>query len=105
MVNFTILAIAKSPKRDAGHVIAEFLLTNFTTGPGVTGWIMTAALGTMVWFAAEKRRRRPNGGFEWFYYAHYIGMIIFFVNWQLHGMFCMIREYWLASFSRSLLFR
>jgi len=91
MVNFTILAIAKAPSRDIGRVIVEFLLINFTTGPGLTGWIMTVSLGLMVWFAMEKRRRRPNGGFEWFYYVHYIGMIIFFVNWQLHGMFCMIK--------------
>jgi len=90
MVNFTLLAIAKAPSRNIGRVIFEFLLINFTTGPGVTGWIMTVSLGLMVWFAMEKRRRRPNGGFEWFYYVHYIGMIIFFVNWQLHGMFCMI---------------
>jgi hypothetical protein len=92
MVNFAILAKAKAPGANAGRLIAEFLLVNFTTGPGVTGWIMTVVLGLMVWFAMEKRRRRPNGGFEWFYYVHYIGMIIFFVNWQLHGMFCMIRE-------------
>jgi NADPH oxidase len=90
MVNFTKLAIAQSPKGDVGRIITVFLLTNFTSGPGATGWIMTIALGAMVWFAVEKRRRRPNGGFEWFYYAHYIGMIIFFSMWQLHGMFCMI---------------
>lgn len=100
MVNFAILAKAKAPGGDAGHLIAEFLLVNFTTGPGVTGWIMTVALGLMVWFAMEKRRRRPNGGFEWFYYVHYIGMIIFFVNWQLHGMFCMIRAFRPMSYSR-----
>lgn len=89
MVNFAILAIATTGG-NPGRAFVAFLLINFTTGPGVTGWIMTVALGLMVWFAMEKRRRRPNGGFEWFYYVHYIGMIIFFVNWQLHGMFCMI---------------
>lgn len=34
-----------------------FLEYNFATGPGITGWIMTAVLGSMVWFAMEKRRR------------------------------------------------
>lgn len=91
MVNFSILAKAKAPGAGAGRLIWEFILVNFTTGPGITGWIMTVALVVMVWFAVEKRRRRPNGGFEWFYYAHYIGMITFFINWQLHGMFCMIQ--------------
>lgn len=32
-------------------------MLNFATGPGVTGWIMWLALGVMVWFAIEKRRR------------------------------------------------
>ncbi|KAF8323105.1 NADPH oxidase [Clavulina sp. PMI_390] len=92
MVNYTILAEAKVPKGSGtGKIILEFIIANFTTGPGITGWIMTVALGLMVWFAMEKRRRRPNGGFEWFYYIHYIGMVTFFVNWQLHGMFCMIQ--------------
>lgn len=91
MVNFAILAKVKAANDSPGELIKEFLLVNFTTGPGLTGWIMTAALAAMVWFAMEKRRRRPNGGFEWFYYIHYVGMIIFFVNWQLHGMFCMIK--------------
>ena len=34
-----------------------FLEFNFVTGPGLTGWIMWLALGIMVWFAMEKRRR------------------------------------------------
>jgi len=35
-----------------------FLLANFATGPGITGWIMTIILGTMVWFAMEKRKKK-----------------------------------------------
>jgi len=34
-----------------------FLKYNFTTGPGVTGWVMWIILGIMVWFAMEKRKR------------------------------------------------
>ena len=35
-----------------------FLLANFATGPGVTGWIMTIILGTMVYFAMESRKKK-----------------------------------------------
>ncbi|ORY80750.1 ferric reductase NAD binding domain-domain-containing protein [Leucosporidium creatinivorum] len=69
-----------------GRVVA-FLEVNFTTGPGVTGWIMTVCLAVMVWFAAEKRRRAH---FELFWYSHHL-FIVFFINWQLHGMFCFIK--------------
>jgi hypothetical protein len=51
---------------------------------------MTAALAVMVWFAVEKRRRQPKGGFEKFWYTHHL-FIVFFLCWQLHGMFCMIQ--------------
>jgi NADPH oxidase 2 len=85
MVNFAELAIVASPT--AGGRFVAFLAANFTTGPGVTGWIMTAALFIMVWYAMEKRRRAH---FEWFWYTHHL-FIVFFINWQLHGMFCMIK--------------
>ncbi|XP_006455334.1 hypothetical protein AGABI2DRAFT_194938 [Agaricus bisporus var. bisporus H97] len=85
MVNFAKLAIAQPP--EAGNKVVIFLLTNFTTGPGVTGWIMTACLGIMAFFAMEKRRRAH---FERFWYSHHL-FIIFFINWQFHGMFCMIK--------------
>ena len=58
-----------SPIQHSG--IVGFLLANFATGPGVTGWIMTAALGIMVWFAMEKRRKAP-GKFERFWYTHHV---------------------------------
>ncbi|KAF8181215.1 NADPH oxidase B [Mycena galopus ATCC 62051] len=55
-----------------------------------TGWLMWIALGIMVYYAIEKRRRVPNGGFEKFWYTHHL-FIPFFILWQFHGMFCMIK--------------
>ncbi|CAH7689255.1 ferric reductase NAD binding domain-containing protein [Phakopsora pachyrhizi] len=81
MVNFTELAI----KTETG--IIGFIGANFLTGPGATGWIMTVALGIMVWYAREVPRRAR---FERFWYSHHL-FIVFFVGWQLHGMFCMIQ--------------
>lgn len=85
MVNFYKLAVATQPT--AGKAVVAFLAANFITGPGATGWIMTVALAVMVWFAMEKRRRAH---FERFWYTHHL-FIVFFINWQLHGMFCMIK--------------
>lgn len=87
MVNFYKLAMADTSATNTGQRIVAFLVANFATGPGATGWIMTAALGVMVWFAIEKRRRSH---FERFWYSHHL-FIVFFINWQLHGMFCMIQ--------------
>lgn len=87
MVNFYRLAMADYSATTTGQRVVAFLLANFTTGPGVTGWIMTAALGIMVFFAMEKRRR---ANFEWFWYSHHL-FLIFFLGWQLHGMWCMIQ--------------
>lgn len=87
MVNFARLAMADTDAKTTGDRIVAFLAANFVTGPGVTGWIMTVALGIMAWFAVEKRRRAH---FERFWYSHHL-FIIFFINWQLHGMFCMIK--------------
>ncbi|WWC67708.1 uncharacterized protein I206_101620 [Kwoniella pini CBS 10737] len=81
MRTFALLAIATNTG------IIGFLEFNFITGPGATGWIMWLALGIMVWFAMEKRRRAH---FERFWYSHHL-FIIFFIGWQLHGMFCMIQ--------------
>ena len=85
MVNFVNLAVAS--ETTTKKRIVYFLLTNFTTGPGITGWIMWLSLGIMVWFAMEKRRR---ANFERFWYSHHL-FLVFFINWQLHGMFCMIK--------------
>ncbi|KAF5313418.1 hypothetical protein D9611_008566 [Ephemerocybe angulata] len=85
MVNFYKLAMATQDT--TAKRITAFLAANFITGPGVTGWIMWLALGIMVFFAMEKRRRAH---FERFWYSHHL-FIVFFINWQLHGMFCMIK--------------
>lgn len=87
MVNFTKLALADTDAKTGGAKFVAFLNANFATGPGVTGWIMTVALGIMVWYAMEKRRR---ANFERFWYSHHL-FILFFICWQLHGMFCMIK--------------
>jgi len=87
MVNFTKLAIADPDAKTGGQKFAAFFAINFTTGPGVTGWIMTAALFIIVFFAREKKRRE---NFERFWYSHHM-FIVYFICWQLHGMFCMIK--------------
>ncbi|KIY70242.1 NADPH oxidase [Cylindrobasidium torrendii FP15055 ss-10] len=83
-VVWLVLAI---PNATPGQRALQFLLTNLITGPGLTGWIMNVCLGVMVWFAMEKRKR---ANFERFWYTHHL-FIVFFINWQLHGMFCMIK--------------
>lgn len=79
------LAVDRSP-HTAPRVIT-FFEVNLTTGPGVTGWIMTACLATMVWYANERRRR---ANFERFWATHHL-FVVLFVCWQLHGMFCLIK--------------
>lgn len=76
MVNFTQLAI----KTSTG--IVGFVGANLLTGPGATGWIMTVALGILVFYAREKPRRAR---FERFWYSHHL-FIVFFIGWQLHGL-------------------
>ncbi|KAJ8082261.1 hypothetical protein PM082_008109 [Marasmius tenuissimus] len=84
LVNFGKLALtAKSPRER----FLLFLTVNFATGPGATGWIMTVTLGIMAYFSLERKRRER---FEVFWYTHHL-FLVFFINWQLHGMFCMIK--------------
>ncbi|MBE7180615.1 MAG: NADPH oxidase family protein [Terriglobus roseus] len=64
-----------------------FLLANFSTGPGWTGYIMLTALTAMVLTSAEKPRRANH---ERFWYTHHL-FIIFFALWSIHGAFCMIK--------------
>jgi len=85
MINFYKLAMVAGT--NTKERVVAFLSANFITGPGATGWIMTVALGVMVWYAREKTRRAH---FERFWYSHHL-FIVFFINWQLHGMFCMIQ--------------
>ncbi|KAI4152105.1 MAG: hypothetical protein LQ340_003104 [Diploschistes diacapsis] len=63
-----------------------FLLINFKTGPGWTGYIMTFALMAMVFTSVEKPRRK---NFERFWYTHHL-FVIFFFFWSLHGVFGLI---------------
>ncbi|KAF9238932.1 NADPH oxidase B [Melanogaster broomeanus] len=87
MRNFQELAMLDPNATTTGQRILVFLQINFATGPGATGWIMTACLGIMVWFAMEKRRR---ANFERFWYSHHL-FLVFFLAWQFHGMWCMIQ--------------
>lgn len=87
MHNFYELALADPDANTFGKRVLVFLQANFATGPGATGWIMTIALGVMVWFAMEKRRR---ANFERFWYTHHL-FVVFFLAWQFHGMWCMIK--------------
>ena len=64
-----------------------FLLINFQTGPGWSGYIMLTVLMLMV-FTSMDRFRRAN--FERFWYTHHL-FVLFFVFWSVHGAFCMIK--------------
>jgi len=88
MVNFTLFGL--SITKSIGPLLVIFLSANFATGPGATGWVMTAALAIMVYYAMDKRKRQPNGGFEKFWYTHHL-FLVYFIGWQLHGMWCMIK--------------
>jgi NADPH oxidase 2 len=87
MVNFYRFAMADPAATTTRQRFMSFLSVNFTTGPGITGWIMTACLGIMIFFCREKVR---TANYERFWYSHHL-FIILFINWQLHGMFCMIK--------------
>lgn len=64
-----------------------FLLVNFVTGPGWSGYIMLTCLMLIVATSIEKFRRAK---FERFWYTHHL-FVIFFVFWSVHGAFCMIK--------------
>lgn len=64
-----------------------FLLANFTTGPGWSGYIMLTCLMLIVATSIERFRRAK---FERFWYTHHL-FVIFFVFWSVHGAFCMIK--------------
>ncbi|PMD42749.1 hypothetical protein L207DRAFT_581402 [Hyaloscypha variabilis F] len=74
-----------SAKNNLG--IGGFLLANFVSGPGWTGYIMLVALMCMVVTSVEKMRR---ANFERFWYTHHM-FVIFFFFWSIHGAFCMIQ--------------
>jgi NADPH oxidase 2 len=87
MVNFSKLAMADATAKTTSARIGVFLQANFATGPGLTGWFMTAILFIMTFYSKEKTRRT---NFEKFWYTHHL-FVVFFILWQLHGMFCMIK--------------
>ncbi|PGH10473.1 hypothetical protein AJ80_07516 [Polytolypa hystricis UAMH7299] len=72
-------------KQNLGFV--GFLLANFATGPGWSGYVMLIALTAMMWTSLEKPRR---ANYERFWYTHHL-FVIFFVFWAVHGAFCMIK--------------
>lgn len=64
-----------------------WLLANFVSGPGWTGYVMLIALMGMVITSVEKPRR---ANYERFWYTHHM-FIVFFFFWSIHGAFCMIQ--------------
>ena len=113
MVNFYKYTMADESAKTTHQRILVFVSLNFTTGPGITGWIMTICLAVMVLFSTDKVRKVH---FERFWYSHHL-FIILFINWQLHGMFCMIKPdrppfcsfdsvgvFWVSFFFFQLLF-
>ncbi|KAG6005366.1 hypothetical protein E4U21_000217 [Claviceps maximensis] len=64
-----------------------WLLANFASGPGWTGYVMLVALMGIVVTSIEKSRR---ANYERFWYTHHM-FIVFFLFWSLHGAFCMIQ--------------
>ncbi|EPE10697.1 nadph oxidase [Ophiostoma piceae UAMH 11346] len=67
--------------------IYGWLLANFVTGPGWTGYVMLIALMGMVFTSVEKPRR---ANYERFWYTHHM-FVVFFFFWSIHGAFCMIQ--------------
>ncbi|EWY86359.1 NADPH oxidase [Fusarium oxysporum f. sp. raphani 54005] len=67
--------------------IYGWLVANFVSGPGWTGYVMLIALMGMVLTSTEKPRR---ANFERFWYTHHM-FIVFFFFWSIHGAFCMIQ--------------
>jgi len=67
--------------------IYGWLLANFVSGPGWSGYIMLIALMGMVLTSVEKPRR---ANYERFWYTHHM-FVVFFLFWSIHGAFCMIQ--------------
>ncbi|OAA59562.1 NADPH oxidase isoform 2 [Niveomyces insectorum RCEF 264] len=67
--------------------IYGFLLANFVSGPGWTGYIMLVSLMGIVLTSVEKPRR---ANYERFWYTHHM-FVVFFFFWSIHGAFCMIQ--------------
>jgi len=67
--------------------VKGFLLANFATGPGATGYVMLIALNAMV-FTSMNKTKKAN--YERFWYTHHL-FFVFFFGWSLHGTFCMLK--------------
>jgi NADPH oxidase 2 len=80
-VNFARFAMATKSG------IKGWLLINFRSGPGATGYVMLIALMAIVFTSIEKPRRK---NFERFWYVHHL-FLVFFFGWSFHGAFCMIK--------------
>ncbi|KAK3990859.1 ferric reductase NAD binding domain-containing protein [Cladorrhinum sp. PSN332] len=80
-VNFAQIAA----KNNLG--VYGWLLANFVSGPGWTGYVMLISLMGMVITSVEKTRRV---NYERFWYTHHM-FIVFFFFWSIHGAFCMIQ--------------
>ena len=65
-----------------------FLVLNFGTIPGWSGYVMFITLG-LIAVTSLKRFRLAN--FERFYYTHHL-FVIFFVVSSVHGICCMVRR-------------
>lgn len=64
-----------------------FVLANFATGPGWSGYIMLTVLMAILVTSLERFKRKNH---ERFWFTHHL-FIIFFVFWSVHGAFCMIK--------------
>ena len=65
-----------------------WLLGNFVTGPGWSGYVMLTCL--MLMLATSLQRFRTKN-FERFWYTHHL-FVVFFIFWSIHGAFCMIKS-------------
>lgn len=79
--NFAQLAA----KRNQGF--KGFLLMNFATGPGWSGYIMLAVLMVILVTSLERFKKKNH---ERFWFTHHL-FVIFFIFWSVHGAFCMIK--------------
>ena len=79
--NFAYLAAKES------QGLKGFLLLNFATGPGWSGYLMLALLMLMAVTSLEAFRRVD---FKRFWFTHHF-FLVFFVLWSIHGTFCMVK--------------
>ena len=64
-----------------------WLLGNFVTGPGWSGYVMITVLMLMV---VTSLQRFKHKNFERFWYTHHL-FVVFFIFWSVHGAFCLIK--------------